>query len=283
MKFCFGPNSYESILVVTDDDRLIFESENTSFQRDDYTLPLIKSLGSSHEETQLQKDKSSIGHFVMKGISSWRIYHFHDTSAEAKVKGLQPSNSNIRLQEDAGNLAAYLANLKHFYAPAYQRIIETVHLVAPFFDTFFIRSPLPEYVKLEWLEKNGDPDTPYFANMLSDGTLRFICLATLLLQPIELLPDTILIDEPELGLHPYAINILADMIKQVAEKKQVIVSTQSVELLNNFSPEDIIIAEREKEASIFKRLDDTQLAHWLEEYTLGELWKSNVLGGRPRL
>jgi predicted ATPase len=91
----------------------------------------------------------------------------------------------------------------------------------------------------------------------------------------------VLIDEPELGLHPYAINLLAEMIKQVAETKQIIVSTQSVELLNAFEPEDIIVVEREQGATVLKRLDSEELGDWLEDYTLGELWKRNILGGRP--
>ena len=117
--------------------------------------------------------------------------------------------------------------------------------------------------------------------MLSDGSLRFICLSTLLLQPIHLLPDTVLIDEPELGLHPYAITVLADILKQVSEKKQIIVSTQSVELVNELEPEDVIVVNQKNDESIFERLDSDNLSNWLEEYTLGELWKNNVFGGRP--
>jgi predicted ATPase len=135
-------------------------------------------------------------------------------------------------------------------------------------------------IELEWFEQS-DPDTPYKAHLLSDGTLRFICLTTLLMQPAHLLPDTVLIDEPELGLHPYAINLLADMLKQVAESKQVIVSTQSVELLNAFRAEDVVVVDREDGASTLRRLDPADLVDWLEDYTLGDLWKRNVLGGRP--
>jgi predicted ATPase len=133
---------------------------------------------------------------------------------------------------------------------------------------------------LEWTER-GRPDTPWKAHVLSDGTLRFICLATLLLQPPQLMPDIILIDEPELGLHPYAINLLAQMLKRAAETKQVIVSTQSVELLNAMAPEDVVVAGRDNGATTLKRLDSADLTDWLEDYSLGELWKRNVLGGRP--
>jgi predicted ATPase len=124
---------------------------------------------------------------------------------------------------------------------------------------------LPERVELEWLEwyESDDPDMPQRAHRLSDGTLRFICLTTLLMQPIDLVPDTVLIDEPELGLHPYAIKLLADMLKQVAASKQVIVSTQSVELLNAVDAEDVVVVERENGASVFRRLDLESLRDWL--------------------
>ena len=156
-----------------------------------------------------------------------------------------------------------------------------MRLVAPFFGDFVKRDDALDTVELEWTQIS-DPDTPYGAGALSDGTLRFICLTTLLLQPWYLLPDTVLIDEPELGLHPYAIGVLADMLKQVSEKRQLIVSTQSVELLNAFTPEDVVVVDRQDDESTFRRLDSTELAGWLESYTpLGELWLRNVLGGRP--
>jgi len=213
-------------------------------------------------------------------MQSWRQYHFHDTGDSAAVKRPHGSNDNLRLKPAADNLAAYLAKLKKTYPDAYQRIVDTIKLAAPFFGGFVIRDPLPESIELEWFEQT-DPDTPYKAHVLSDGTLRFICLTTLLMQPTHLLPDTVLIDEPELGLHPYAINLLADMLKQVAETKQVIVSTQSVELLNAFEPQDVVVVERESGATVLKRLDPEELKDWLEDYNLGDLWKRNVLGGRP--
>ena len=213
-------------------------------------------------------------------MTNWRVYHFHDTGENAKVKQPHAVNDKLRLQSDAANLAAYLQMLYKKHNSHYQRIVNTIQLVAPFFGDFVHRSGESEFVELEWTQK-GKPDTPFKAHILSDGTLRFICLATLLLQPIGKLPDTILIDEPELGLHPYAITVLADIFKQVAEQKQLIVSTQSVELVNELSPEDIIVVDQEDDASVFKRFTSIQLSGWLEEYAMGELWKQNVLGGRP--
>jgi predicted ATPase len=163
---------------------------------------------------------------------------------------------------------------------SYKRIVAAIRQVAPFFDNFMLRpSPLnPQKIRLEWLEKGSDA---YFsADYLSDGTLRFICLATLLLQPN--LPATILIDEPELGLHPYAIVLLASLLRKTAARTQVIVSTQSVPLVNQFQPEDIIVVDREGFTSSFQRLDTANLESWLDEYGLGDLWEKNAFGGRPR-
>lgn len=153
-------------------------------------------------------------------------------------------------------------------------------MVAPFFGDFVYRREPGERVDLEWFQA-GDPDTPMSPRQLSDGTLRFICLATLLLQPVQLQPDPILIDEPELGLHPFALVLLGELLRQAAEQRQLIVSTQSVDLVNELSPEDIVVVSLKKGASTFERFDAEQLQDWLADYTLGELWKMNVIGGRP--
>lgn len=213
---------------------------------------------------------------------NWRVYHFHDTSDSAYVKQLQGINDNIELADDARNLAAFLYRLRETEPTSYQRIVKTVRMAAPYFGDFVLRPhPLnPEKIALEW--RSDGSDVPFIAAQLSDGTLRFICLATLLLQPVELQPETILIDEPELGLHPYAIQLLAAMMKKAARTRQLIVSTQSVELLNEFQAEDVIVVEHRGKATTFRRVDEKRLAVWLEDdYTLGDLWKHNLLGGRP--
>ena len=271
-------NGYRISLTPTADNRLIFSREETWIDGH-YTAKAI-SLGTAHDEAKLRDDKQAVSGYVRPAMQSWRQYHFHDTGDSAAVKRPHGSNDNLRLKSSADNLAAYLAMLQKTFPDAYQRIVDTIKLAAPFFGGFVIRDPLPESIELEWFEQT-DPDTPYKAHVLSDGTLRFICLTTLLMQPTHLLPDTVLIDEPELGLHPYAINLLADMLKQVAETKQVIVSTQSVELLNAFEPQDVVVVERESGATVLKRLDPEELKDWLEDYNLGDLWKRNVLGGRP--
>lgn len=236
-------------------------------------------LGAGHSESKLKEAAGQHAQLVRQSVTNWRVYHFHDTGEKAKVKQKHSVNDNLRLKIDAANLAAYLRMLNDEHPAHYRRIVDTIRLVAPFFGDFIHRTNA-EYVELEWTQK-GKPDTPFKALHLSDGTLRFICLTTLLLQPEELLPDTILIDEPELGLHPYAISVLADIFKQVAENKQLIVSTQSVELVNELDPKDIIVVNQEDDASAFKRFTNDELAGWLEQYSLGDLWNSNILGGRP--
>jgi len=271
-------NGYRISLMPTLDNRLIFCREEIWI--DGRVAGNGHSLGAAHDEARLREDPRPISKYFRYFMQRWRPYHFHDTSESAAVKRPHGSNDNLRLKPAADNLAAYLAELSQQCPAEYQRIVDTIRLAAPFFGGFIIRDPLPERVELEWYESD-DPDTPQRAHALSDGTLRFICLATLLLQPIELVPEVVLIDEPELGLHPYAINLLADMLKQVAESKQVIVSTQSVELLNALDAEDVIVVERENGASAFRRLDLESLRDWLDDYSLGDLWKRNILGGRP--
>jgi predicted ATPase len=279
-EFYFARNSYTFDLVPTNDNRLIFEREISWFEGVYYNSRPGAVLGTGHEESKLKTATDQYSPYVRDSVSNWRVYHFHDTSEKAKVKQKHQANDNLRLKPDAANLAAYLLMLREKYPSEYARIVSTIQLVAPFFHDFVRREGDVNTVELEWTSK-GNLDTPFRAHMLSDGTLRFICLATLLLQPVELLPDTILIDEPELGLHPYAITVLADIFKQVAEQKQLIISTQSVELVNELSPEDIVVVDQIDGASTFRRFSDGDLADWLQEYALGELWKRNVLGGRP--
>ena len=201
-------------------------------------------LGVAHEEAKLPADARPASRFVSLWMKSWQQFHFHDTGDAAAVKRPHPSNDTLRLKTQADNPAAYLYRLRALpgQAAACRRIVDTIKLAAPFFGGFVAREPVPEPVDLEWFEQS-DPATPYRAHVLSDGTLRFIGLTTLLLQPLRLLPDIVLIAEPEPGLHPFAINLLADMMKQVSRVQQLIVSTQSVELLNALEPEHVVVAQ----------------------------------------
>lgn len=284
LRFSFGRNAYECILLPTAEDSLIFGEERTFFRGEGYNQPFEEALGQGHDESRLrQKSRESskkvIADYVLKAFESWRVYHFHDTSRAARVKQTGDVGDNEYLREDAANLAAFLYRLEKTEATIYSNIRETVRMVTPFFDDFRLRpSPLNEdKIKLEWRERGSD--TYFDGHSLSDGTLRFICLATLLLQPEP--PTTILLDEPELGLHPFAINVLADLFRSAAQRTQVIASTQSVTLVNQFTPQDLLVVDREGQESIFRRLGEEEISTWLDDYSLGELWEKNVLGGRP--
>lgn len=280
VRLYFGRNGYHFALAAAG-SQLIFASEHTYFSGDNANRR--PSLGSGHAEAKLpsiEDPNDRIAWHTLEGLRDWRVYHFHDTSALAPVRNAQPLRDNLRLKPDASNLAPFLRMLKEKSPENYTTIIETIRMVAPFFGDFIHREDPGERIELEWREVD-DPDTPRGPRQLSDGTLRFICLATLLLQPRRLQAETILIDEPELGLHPYALVVLGSLLQQASEKKQLIVSTQSVELVNQLAPGDVIVTERQEGASVFHRLDAEHLSEWLEEYSLGELWKMNVVGGRP--
>ena len=279
----FGNNGYLAALAPSIDNRLIFDYERSWFGGYFRKADLFSDLGRGHPESLLKEVEDSYSVYVVRALTHWRVYHFHDTGETARVKQRHPVSDNLRLKPDGANLAAFLRMLRQKYRQHYDRILETLRLVAPFFGDFVHREDLGEgdSLDLEWTER-FDPDTPYKAAALSDGTLRFACLCTLLLQPEELLPHTVLLDEPELGLHPYALNVLGDLLRRASEDRQLIVSTQSADLLNTLQPEDVVVVDRIDGASSFRRLDGTSLVSWLEDYSLGDLWKSNVLGGRPR-
>jgi predicted ATPase len=214
-------------------------------------------------------------------LASWRVYHVHDTSASSPLRKTAKLHDNAFLRPDGSNLPAFLYLLQKKHPDTYGLIRRTVQRVAPFFDDFLLNpDPLnEETIRLAWRHKNSDQ---YFgASSLSDGTLRFVALATLFLQPEKFLPSVILVDEPELGLHPSAITLLASLVKQASVKTQVILSTQSPQLLDHFEPEDVLVAERVKGGTQLTRLESSRLAAWLEDYSLGQLWEKNEIGGRP--
>jgi len=208
-------------------------------------------------------------------------YHFHDTSLLAGVRGRWRVSDHRVLYAYGENLAAVLRVLREAHTDDYGRILETIRLVTPFFGEFILDPPSesPDLVMLNWRAKGTDYELG--PHQLSDGTLRFIALATLLLQPHECLPQMIIIDEPELGLHPYAIKILGSLLQDAASFTQIIVATQSAALVDEVRPEDVIVANLVDGATSFERLDQERMADWLKDYSLSQMWESNLFGGRP--
>ena len=236
------------------------------------------------EATLMERKNDYRVNYVFKYLTGFRVYHFHDTSSDALLRSPCDKENNRLLAENGSNLPAYLYYLQVHRPKIFKKIEGVVRLIAPFFDRFDLEpNRSNDKIELRWREKGAGIDDYFNAHYLSDGMLRFIALATLLLQPEEDLPKTIIIDEPELGLHPSAIGHLAEMLKAASQKCQVIVATQSIDLVNYFEAEDIIAVDRinRTEGTTFKRFKKSELAEWLNEYGMGELWEKNVIGGNP--
>lgn len=282
---CFGKNEYQFTLSPTASGDLMVADEQTLYTEGGGW----KHHGGGRKESGLKSWKNypsffgpfpGAPHYVNEAVSSWMVYHFHDTSSNAPVRRESLKQNWRELDPDAGNIAAFLAHLRDENAERYGRILETIRMVAPFFDNFMLepqKKGEEELLRLEWRQKGTTfPFQPYH---FSDGTIRFICLAAALLQPNP--PSTIVIDEPELGLHPYALDLLSELFRETSQRTQLIVSTQSATLLNQFQPEQVVVVDREEGASRFRRLESEPLIAWLEDYSLGELWQKNVFEGGP--
>lgn len=277
-------STYEADLSYGASDRLFFASERILFQKSGFSVPQICLLDCG-QESGLTLNTSMTARVMWSILSGIRTYQFHDTSDTAKMKSNGYINDNGYLRADAGNLAAFLFMLKNKpeYNQHYLRIERYITKVMPQFGKFLLE-PSPEnreYIRLQWIDRDGD--STFGAHQISDGSLRFMALSTLLLQPLELMPRVIVIDEPELGLHPSAIKALAALMRRASSKVQIVIATQSVNLVDEFTIEDVCIVERsvDSHSSRFQRLDENALRDWIQQYSLSELWEKNVLGGQP--
>jgi len=273
-------NSYRVRVAGSNDDSLYIASEVAYYhEKDKHSHPYNWPVASGTRESRLKGMTHICPRQILTDLESYRVYHFHDTSDTAAAKGLSDVEDNRFFRPQAENLAAFLYYLQQQKPQNFSLIQDTIRQIAPFFGEFQLAPSRlnTSKIRLQWLEHGSDA---YFdASSLSDGTLRFICLSVLLLQPD--LPPLVLLDEPELGLHPAAITVLANMLSSAAERTQVIVATQSVTLVNQFTPEDVWTVDREDGQSVFRQLNTADRRDWLENYSLGELWEKNLLGARP--
>lgn len=283
VSFASDKNGYKIALVPDDSDRLVPTDEAVYYwDKRKHSRPYKDLLFSAPTEAGISKYAGKpVVDWIQKRLDRWRLYHFHDTGPGSPLKKTCTLHDNRFLRPDGSNLAAFLHLLHARHQECYNLIRGTVRLVAPFFDDFVLK-PLAmneDMIRLEW--RHVGTDAYFDVSSLSDGTLRFMAMATLLLQPAHLLPSVILIDEPELGLHPYAITLFCSLVKAASVKAQVIIATQSSLMLDHFEPEHVLVAERRDGASTFTRLNTTDLGEWLHDYSLGQLWEKNELGGRP--
>ncbi len=273
-------DTYEFSLVKAVNDTLIFAEEIITAGQQRFEL-----RSGQKESFLLTEEASHASERAVRAIlSGCRTFQFHDTSSEAHIRSAANMNNNRFLMSDGGNVAAYLYMLKIKYGKYYNRIVEHVRYIMPTFHDFLLEPQVlnPQWIKLHWLEK-GNSEYVFGPEHFSDGTLRFIALATLFLQPPQLLPQVIFVDEPELGLHPQAVDVLASMVQKAAKHTQIIMATQSPRLLDSFDYGDIIVAEKDRETgcTMLKRLDERDIKLWLEDYSLSQIWEKNIIGGQP--
>ena len=284
VSFQDDPDAFATQLIPDAANRLVpVLDQALRWTGDRYANPLARELPPLERESGigLSRSEPAIPGFVRKDLRSWRVYHFHDTTAASPMKKTASVNDNRYLKANSSNLAPFLYLLRQNHRPSYDRIVATVRQMAPFIREFELE-PMglnAETIRLEWNHRSSEAQ--YDSASLSDGTLRFIALATLFLQPVKFAPSVILVDGPEQGLHPYAIGLLAALIRKASCHARVVVATQSSLLVDNFEPEEVVVVEREADATTFTRPSSSALEAWLEDYSLGELWEKNVLGGRP--
>lgn len=271
---------YRAVVKLADDGRLYLQHESLKDHSVGYESNVLPESSLRFLKTE-DADDNDILHCRLVTPDNWRVYHFNDTSRSARIKQDQSIVNCEGLLEDGANLAPFLFRLQRFYRGNYQRIVYALQRVAPYFDDFVLvpTNGGNDTIRLKWRQKGCDD--VFDVAQLSDGTLRFLCLATLLLQPLELQPGLIVIDEPELGLHPYALTLFSGLMRSAAVDRQIVVATQSVELLNEFDLEEVLVVDRRDDGTQLSRLNENDLAIWLQEdYSLGELWQKNLLGGR---
>ena len=277
-----GEFDYEFRLAFAAGDWLIFDDERYRMSRGDQPATASwQTLGASDQESQLLDYRTSddTADAIIEALLRMSAFQFHDTSETSRMRTKADVKSGNLFMPDGANIAAVLYYLKRKEGNCYRRIVDTLRLILPFFSDFVLE-PDNDFLLLAWRER--DSDQIFNGSQAADGMLRTFALVTLLLLPDEMLPNLLILDEPELGLHPYAINVIGGLIRAVSTKTQVIVATQSTAFVDCFDPGDIVVVEREGRESTFRRLEDTEdLQEWLKEYSLSELWEKNVIGGRP--
>ena len=282
-----GRNDYSFALMHGAPDRFFFSSERFRFSRfDSYEEASWQSLEGGHREAMIVEAAQSnipginqtTASVIVRLLRNCTAYQFHDTSASSNIKKAWRVDDNYWLRSDGGNLAAILHYLEHHDIRRYDLICRHIGRILPVFDRFLLEERYGS-VQLRWKAK--DIDRSFGAHLTSDGSLRFFALMTLLNLPTEMMPDVILLDEPELGLHPAAITLVGDMIRALSEQRQVIVATQSPLLVDCFKLDEIVVLELCDDATVFRRLSTDEYQQWLDDFTAGELWQQNLFGGRP--
>ena len=253
--------------------------------RDVIDLSTITTWGTERPDSTMHGIKHSIvaraeaSAEIVDLLGNCAIYQFHDTSDSSNFKQRWDVEDNNYLRNHGGNLAAVLYRLEQEDLRRYEVICRHIGRILPGFDRFVLDESYGK-VLLRWQAKGTDKT--FGAHLTSDGSLRFFALVTLLNLPPEMLPGVLLLDEPELGLHPAAITLIGGMIKALAEERQIIVATQSPLLVDAFDLDEIFVLDLQDGRTEIRKLDPDKYQQWLDDsFTPGQLWQKNLLGGRP--
>jgi predicted ATPase len=281
-----GLNTYQCELTFAAVDRLMFVNEELQFQRSGasypQTIPIENNEPSESTLSRFLDPNRTTERFIKRFLDKTRVFHFHDTSTTSRMRNSCDENDALYLRAEGGNLAAVLLRLHNEFSANYRRVVAGVNTVFPELKDFHLEPTARNGtgLLLRW-QPTSNPTELFGPTHLSDGTLRMIALVTLFNLPEAMAPWMIILDEPELGLHPAAEAYLASLIRSTSTQTQVLLSTQSATLVDHFKPSEVVVTEMREGASTFERLDEEKLGHWLKRYTLGEAWRKNVIGGRP--
>lgn len=274
-------DSYHFSLSNAAPDRLIVTEESIKWHRKTENKPYEVLLEPNFKESALADSKDYVAKSIYWMLAYCKVYQFHDSSNEGPLRQACPVDTANYFQSHGNNLPSFLLYLRDNFADSYKRIVDYVRDVVPQFQDFYLE-PNNKTISLRWID-NSATDYRFNAYQFSDGSIRFIALATLLLQPAKTMPDVIILDEPELGLHPYAVTQLAEMIKDASIHAQVIIATQSKDLVDHFDIDNVSVVEMDEitQSTTVKQLNEEDYKLWLEHYTVSELWDKNIIGGRP--
>jgi len=274
-----GLNEYRFSLMFAKPDRLVFKEEKYRFvPKSLNTEASWSSCGVGHEEARLPEVDNLTATTILFLLRKLIVYQFHNTSDTAPMRLKWSAGDGRWLKQNGENLGSFLYRMQREERPYYQRIVKYIRLVLPFFDDFELYEEFGQ-ILLRWKEKGTNKT--FNAGQASDGMLRSIALISLLAQNSKDFPAVLFLDEPELGLHPSAIDAVAGLIKAASSHCQVFVATQSISLVNNFELDDLVVIDRKGRSSEYSRPDSENLEVYLEEFSTGQIWEKNIIGGRP--
>lgn len=229
------------------------------------------------KESSLLERTDKTAQTIVNLLRQCSTYQFHDTSMNAAIHNRWDVTESFRLRSDGGNLAAVLLDLRNGDRKRYELIVKQICRVLPAFKDFVLEEEAGK-VLLRWVGRQSDK--VFGSHLTSDGSLRLFCLLTLLNMPPERLPDVMFFDEPELGLHPHAITLVAEMFKRLSKQRQIFIATQSPYLVDCFELENIIVASANNGETVLRNLTRAQYQEWLDdEYQISDIWLKQVVGG----